>query len=246
MIKFFRHIRKSLLMENKMGKYFKYAVGEIILVVIGILIALQINNWNEDNKSKEKEHLALAEIVSDLEYSINDLNKIKSEGKYSTLKSIDALKTLIEVTEKKEPYRDSLGVYFDVAFSYDEADFKISGYNSLSSIGMDLVQNPAIRSSIGEFYTSIIPDYEEAYDEIRQDFHEYMLDYLRKDFVIQDEAPSKRLIVPNDFENLKNDKEYIQSLRTFLDVKKYYVNKLNLTLDQAELLKSHIESYIHD
>ena len=47
MIKFFRHIRKSLLMENKTGKYFKYAIGEIALVVIGILIALQINSWNQ-------------------------------------------------------------------------------------------------------------------------------------------------------------------------------------------------------
>lgn len=246
MIKFFRHIRKKLISENKFTKYLIYAVGEIILVVIGILIALWINNINEDNKSNEKERLALAEIVSDLEYSIHDLNKTKNEGKYSTIKSIESLETLIEVMEKKEPYRDSLGVYFDVAFSYDEADFKISGYNSLSSIGTDLVQNPAIRSSIGEFYTSIIPDYEEAYDEIRQDFHEYMLDYLRKDFINQDEEPSKRLIVPNDFENLKNDTEFIQSLRTFLDVKKYYVNKLNLTLDQADLLKSYIESYIND
>ena len=54
MIKFFRHIRKSLLEENKMGKYFKYAIGEIILVVIGILIALQINNWNEGIKDRIK------------------------------------------------------------------------------------------------------------------------------------------------------------------------------------------------
>jgi len=48
MIKFFRKIRQNLLRENKTGKYFKYAIGEITLVVIGILIALQINNWNEN------------------------------------------------------------------------------------------------------------------------------------------------------------------------------------------------------
>jgi hypothetical protein len=54
MIKFFRKIRQNLLMENKTGKYFKYAIGEILLVVIGILIALQINNWNEDNKQQFK------------------------------------------------------------------------------------------------------------------------------------------------------------------------------------------------
>jgi hypothetical protein len=52
MIKFFRKIRQNLLMENKTGKYFKYAIGEIILVVIGILIALSINNWNELKKQR--------------------------------------------------------------------------------------------------------------------------------------------------------------------------------------------------
>lgn len=50
MINFFKKIRQDLLMENKTGKYLKYAIGEILLVVIGILIALQANNWNEDRK----------------------------------------------------------------------------------------------------------------------------------------------------------------------------------------------------
>jgi hypothetical protein len=54
MIKFFRKIRQNLLMENKTGKYFKYAIGEIILVVVGILIALSINNWNENQKNQTK------------------------------------------------------------------------------------------------------------------------------------------------------------------------------------------------
>ena len=58
MIKFFRKIRQNLIIENKTSKYFKYAIGEIILVVIGILIALQINNWNENrNKTDEIESL---------------------------------------------------------------------------------------------------------------------------------------------------------------------------------------------
>lgn len=59
MIKFFRKIRQNLLSEGKTGKYLKYAIGEIILVVIGILIALQINNWNENrnNISQAEKHL---------------------------------------------------------------------------------------------------------------------------------------------------------------------------------------------
>ena len=52
MLKFFRNIRKQLAAENKVAKYLRYAVGEIILVVIGILIALQINNWNELSSDK--------------------------------------------------------------------------------------------------------------------------------------------------------------------------------------------------
>jgi hypothetical protein len=62
MIKFFRHIRQNLLNEGKTTKYFKYAIGEIILVVIGILIALQINNWNE----KRKENRNLRDVYSNL------------------------------------------------------------------------------------------------------------------------------------------------------------------------------------
>ncbi|MGB5318748.1 DUF6090 family protein [Eudoraea sp.] len=50
MIKFFRRIRQQLLKENNLSKYLLYAIGEIVLVVIGILIALQINNWNQENK----------------------------------------------------------------------------------------------------------------------------------------------------------------------------------------------------
>nr|WP_282043657.1 DUF6090 family protein [Winogradskyella flava] len=66
MIKFFRKIRQQLIQENKMGKYFKYAIGEILLVVIGILIALQINNWNENRKSRLTEVTKLNKLLEDL------------------------------------------------------------------------------------------------------------------------------------------------------------------------------------
>ena len=66
MIKFFRHIRKSLLNEGKTSKYFKYAIGEIVLVVIGILIALQINNWNESRKLQEEINTYLTQKLVNL------------------------------------------------------------------------------------------------------------------------------------------------------------------------------------
>src|SRR5665811_200014 len=67
MIKFFRKIRQNLLTENKFSKYLIYAIGEIVLVVIGILIALSINNWNENSINKRLETNYLIRISKDLE-----------------------------------------------------------------------------------------------------------------------------------------------------------------------------------
>ena len=66
MINFFRKIRKQMSDDNKPIKYMRYAIGEIVLVVIGILIALQINNWNQDRKSKIKAEIFKEKIISDL------------------------------------------------------------------------------------------------------------------------------------------------------------------------------------
>jgi hypothetical protein len=66
MIKFFRHIRQNLLTQNKFSTYMLYALGEIILVVIGILIALQINTWNEHQKTGALAESYLADIKKDL------------------------------------------------------------------------------------------------------------------------------------------------------------------------------------
>ena len=66
MIKFFRQLRQKLLMENNNSKYFKYAIGEILLVVVGILIALQINNWNDDRKQKLVDQKYFQNLKNDL------------------------------------------------------------------------------------------------------------------------------------------------------------------------------------
>lgn len=76
MIKFFRNIRKSLLDEGKTSRYFKYAIGEIILVVIGILIALQINNWNETYKGKKTAKISMQALKFDLNKDLIALKKV--------------------------------------------------------------------------------------------------------------------------------------------------------------------------
>lgn len=87
MIKFFRKIRYDLMEKNKTKKYFKYAIGEIILVVIGILIALQINNLNETHKNKEQELITLENILQDLQ---NDKTGLKNIIERRTSKATSA------------------------------------------------------------------------------------------------------------------------------------------------------------
>lgn len=84
MIKFFRKIRQNLIMENKTGKHIKYAIGEIVLVFIGILIALQINNWNNNQKANIEEKEILESLYENLtlanqqsEALINDEKMLK-------------------------------------------------------------------------------------------------------------------------------------------------------------------------
>lgn len=63
MLSLFRKIRQNLLAQNRATKYLLYALGEILLVVMGILIALQVNNWNEERKIKENERLLLSDVI---------------------------------------------------------------------------------------------------------------------------------------------------------------------------------------
>lgn len=76
MIKFFRRIRRVLLSQNRLGKYFVYAIGEIVLVVIGILLALNINNKNEERKNEEKFVKIFKEIQDDLVADVNEVNTV--------------------------------------------------------------------------------------------------------------------------------------------------------------------------
>ena len=101
MITFFRHIRQSLIMKNQTGKYFKYAIGEIFLVVIGILIALQVNNWNEERLEKTRIKKYAKSLIQDLENDIKMLNisRIQAEKTYS---DIDSLKNYIRITPTEE------------------------------------------------------------------------------------------------------------------------------------------------
>ena len=90
----FIKIRQNLLAENKTGIYLKYAVGEIVLVVLGILIALSINNWNERRNNYQKQEILIKNIIEDLKLDFihisNSHNQVTSQ--------INLIDNLIEKT----------------------------------------------------------------------------------------------------------------------------------------------------
>ena len=98
MIKFFRKIRYNLMETGKTGKYFKYAIGEIVLVVIGILIALQINNWNEHRLERIEEKAILEAIKVDFKNAIVEFNELNNNR--TVLE--EASKTIFTIIKSKE------------------------------------------------------------------------------------------------------------------------------------------------
>lgn len=144
MINFFRKTRLKLAKDNSIIKYSKYAIGEIGLVVIGILIALQINNWNTNKLSEAKELNLLIELNSNLETNIKNLENditLQKRGAW-------CIDYLIEHLDNKRPYYDSLDVYFHEADFAPDVLLTSSAFKTIQSIGLDLIKSDSLRREI--------------------------------------------------------------------------------------------------
>ena len=147
-MKIFRNIRQKLAAENSVAKYLRYAIGEIVLVVIGILIALQINNWNENRKLLKQEIEIYKELKSDLLQTKKEILNTITKHK----EIIKSTQNLIYDIVKKEPY--SKTIYNRFTSSSD--DFQIipqtSAFESLKNIGLDILSNDSLRIRITDLY----------------------------------------------------------------------------------------------
>ena len=181
MIKFFRKIRQRLLSENKFSQYAFYALGEIILVVIGILIALQINNWNESKKERDKEKAFLKEINLDFKSNKTQLDSIISYNKVS-LHAGARLIEIIETFDLKDPkvnesnahLRDSIGYYYRLMWRNKSFNPKNGSVEALlNSSSFDLIENDTLRRNLIS-WKDVLNDYlEEEEFAINFLFYEY-------------------------------------------------------------------------
>ena len=157
MIKFFRKIRQNLLSKGKTGKYLKYALGEIVLVVIGILIALSLNNWKENKKEQQEEYLALKSLHSEFIESRKRFNLIQGHNEYI----FDGMRNLLKILDENratEDLADSIYRNLNIS-SWSSATFEPSRgiINSLINSGkLNIVSNEKLKVQLVQWNDEVI------------------------------------------------------------------------------------------
>ncbi|UAM99089.1 hypothetical protein K8354_04490 [Polaribacter litorisediminis] len=186
MIKFFRHIRKDLMEKNKTGKpafaagrYFKYAIGEIVLVMIGILLALQVNNWNENRKISNTEQLLLRDLKTEIQSNIIALDTIIKSHRASLNAIITFDSIITNLKQFNSPLElDTLFKTHDFNMTYDP---RTGILNSIINSGkLDYISNRELRYKFSSLNDIIIDTNESANDfsEQRSQFYWPLLGQL--------------------------------------------------------------------
>ena len=153
MIKFFRTIRKKLLAEGKTANYLKYAIGEIVLVVIGILIALQINNWNSHRLQQIKERGILIEMMNNLQVNLNAI-KYTIDNHKDRISEIDIL---IEHFLLKKPFTDSISNEIRGIRYPEEITLVTTSFEELKSLGFDILSSEKLKRLTVQLFNSEYP-----------------------------------------------------------------------------------------
>lgn len=225
MIKFFKHIRRALLAENKMSKYLLYAIGETLLVVIGILIALSINNWNENKKSKKFETKILKEIRASIQLDLERNQAILEER---ILPKKTGIENLIKNIHSPEKVQDSIlrknfnAVGLGVVFTYDKG-----AYESLKAVGLDKISYDSLRNRLIRFYENRLPRGKELIREYSETYAQRMM--LRDKLLVSTYERGETWYVRTrlNTNDLKNNKDLLKLLDLEGDI--YWNNKRIIT-----------------
>lgn len=134
--------------ENRPIKYLRYAIGEIILVVIGILIALQINNWNEERKKKQVERNTLLDIKADIQHNIKNLEEGIARMELNKKNNL----RILELVQKDNPFQDTTSIDFGNFINIWDPDFTYVSFENLKGLGVNLISNENLRKDIVELF----------------------------------------------------------------------------------------------
>ena len=240
MIKIFGNIRKKLISENRSiirnTNYFKYALGEILLVVVGILIALQVNNWNEERKLIAYQNTMLKEVQKQLK---SDYKMVCSSIPYIENIMHD-IHELAAIKSNPEYPSDSLQYYMDQIKDFGIAvSFNTSAYESVKSGGLEKIRNPEIRNLLANLYGNSIPSATNWINEILRESLFKRFDLFNQMF--------KAKVLPGEGNTITtdltiNDPEMIRDRPEFDEMLRTLSWPLPVALRQLKNLKKQMEN----
>ena len=254
-MKIFRNVRQKLAAENSVAKYLRYAVGEILLVVIGILIALQVNNWNEQRKHKNEEIQFLKGFKRTLNEDIKNVNRVRKQ--YELTK--ESINILISSIEQDVPYNNSLSNYFGRMTQHWTLATNNEVFETLKSYNLNLISNEKLRYEIVGYYSysdnylkSDVKTYFSIIDDASKNIFNTRFNalwngsYTKKSEKSGNIIDSNLRMIPNDYAQLKHDKKFLYFLRS-LKNQYYWMIETNLKkIDQkAKALIQNIDNELN-
>jgi hypothetical protein len=229
MIKFFSKIRQKMLTENKFSKYLIYAIGEIFLVVIGILIALQINNGNEYRKERAEEIKMLENFKTTIK---GDFDQVSNFSK--TFDGTDrAIYYILKHMEEDLAYNDSLKTHFRQTTALWSPKIDQEVFATLSSSDLNIISNDSIKNEIISYYSFAKRTFDvrmNRYAKIMEDasknifssrFNELWGNSWNDPHYIDN--IQQKTMTPKNYEELKKDEEYLYFLKSLKNQLYWYV-----------------------
>jgi hypothetical protein len=227
MLRFFRKIRQQLLTENKFSKFLLYAIGEIMLIVAGILIAFYLDNINAEKQAKETETELLGELKSNLASNIKILERtLNTEVEYLSYNE-----KILDYLDRRKPYQQELDTAFGLYFWTISTNPVTGGYEFLKSKGIDLITDDSLRNRISFIFEnefSILKNENEVWsNNLQQNIsYPYHVKRFRRYFVTDSNQVELELAKPFDYSSLLDDEEFKSINTEIISNRKWIINSL--------------------
>lgn len=236
MLRFFRQLRQRLLTENNYSKYLLYAVGEVFLIVVGILLALYLDNLNDEKRARQVEIKLLQELKSNLGSNLRILDRSLS----TELEYLSYNETILDYLDNKKPYDEALERAFGVYFWTISTNPVKGGYDFLKSKGVDLITNDSLRKSISFIFEnefSILKNENEVWsNNLQQNIsYPYHVKHFRRYYSSVNDTVVE-LAKPFDYKALLQDDQFKSINAEIISNRKWNINTLRELIGEMETL----------
>ena len=247
MIIYFKKIRQKLIDGGNLSKYFFYAIGEITLIVIGILLALYLDNLNSEKKLRAVEIKILYELNSNLSSSIKSFERaIQAEQIY-----LENNLLILNFLDNNKPYDESLDNAFGTYYWTISSNPIKGGYDYLKSKGIDLIRNDSLRQNISYLFENEFPILKEENEvwannlqqNISYPYHvDHFRNYYSKD--IDNDQGNNEYAKPNEYNALLKDEKFKSINAEIIGNRRWNINSLQKIIIATKGLMTQIDNEI--